>query len=98
MWQKIETAPKDGTRVLVGSRRVEQAGQPPVWRSTVAWWDDKFRADGWDEENERQIWVPAWTDGTVASWGYEECAELSPTHWMPLPEPPTEQPTSEGEA
>jgi hypothetical protein len=26
-----------------------------------------------------------WTDGSVASWGYQEVVKLNPTHWMPLP-------------
>jgi len=54
-WQPIETAPKDGTTILVfhnGS----------MW--TVLWSD-----------------VQEWHDAN--DYGY------TPTHWMPLPKPPT---------
>jgi hypothetical protein len=63
MWQKIETAPKDGVYVLVA-----RAGQ---WVGEARWTE----GGGWREPNND------WTD----SWGQE----LHPTHWMPLPAPPT---------
>jgi hypothetical protein len=96
MWRTIDSAPKDGACVLVGSWRVERFGRPPVWRAALAWWEPEFRAEGWDDEKQDTVWVPAWTDGTVASWGHEECVELHPSHWWdfgsgaPLPEPPKE--------
>jgi len=80
-WQPIETAPKDGTQILLwnGAHRF------------LAYWDKDF-SSSWDEEREISIPVGAWTDGTVASWGYEENNQIKePTHWMPLPEPPSEE-------
>jgi len=81
-WQPIETAPKNGTHILVFC---EGAGQ------SVAWWEAKFDAEGGDF-NEHDEYVSqyraAWTDGTVVSFSYEELAELHPTHWQPLPAPP----------
>lgn len=56
-WQPIETAPKDGTLVLVWDE------DTPITAS----WDEGF---GWCDN----------VRGTY--WGF------SPTHWMPLPEPP----------
>lgn len=74
-WRPIETAPKDGARVLVACLKNGRA------QICVAWWHPAFAwADGAD--------VAAWTDGTVADWRGEELAELSPTHWMPLPAMP----------
>lgn len=60
-WQSIETAPKDGTRILAASDGhvfgvIAWGGKrPPCWKSRAAFGE--------------------------SLWG-------SPTHWMPLPEPP----------
>tara|TARA_Y100000310_G_scaffold345377_1_gene464284 strand:- start:4079 stop:4309 length:231 start_codon:yes stop_codon:yes gene_type:complete len=67
-WQSIETAPKDGTMVLV-------------------WW-------------------PCWSDHAVVAayspkvgswWAHEQLADENPepTHWMPLPIPPSESEAQE---
>ena len=55
-WQPIETAPKDGTRVLIFS----------VDEVVVA----HYEGDMWCENEYDNLWH-------------------NPTHWMPLPEPPT---------
>lgn len=58
-WQPIETAPKDGTVVLViDARHDDDYPYPAHWKKGYGWFDP-----GWDG-------------------GY------SPTHWMPLPDPP----------
>ena len=60
MWQKIETAPRDGTEVLVLIR-------PKLIR--LGWYFVRSsRTQGWCDESSRSI---------------------KPTHWMPLPAPPT---------
>lgn len=60
-WQPIETAPTDGTEVLVLIK-------PKVIR--LGWFfAPSSRTQGWADESSRPI---------------------TPTHWMPLPEPPTE--------
>ena len=60
MWQPIESAPRDGTEVLVYIR-------PKVFR--LGWYfAPSSRTQGWRDENGKQI---------------------VPTHWMPLPPPPT---------
>lgn len=75
-WQPIETAPKDGTAMLVygpGLLREHNAHCAVVrWQttehSTIPWWtinDGKF--------------------------GPYDLRGPSPTHWMPLPEPPHPQ-------
>jgi hypothetical protein len=67
-WRPIETAPKDGTEILLAHA---------TWVDT-GYWAVNINGDGCD----------GWTCEWVASWGYEEYALVSPSHWMPLPEPP----------
>lgn len=70
-WQPIDTAPKDGTWLLLfrpgkeGNRIAEAR-----WRGN---WMDKGSYE--------------WGGN---SWCYPENSQ--PTHWMPLPPPPKEQP------
>lgn len=69
-WQPIETAPKDGTWILLYKEQ-ELSGIVQV-----------------DE------WCPSIQ---TVKWAYDRWCECSgysafatPTHWMPLPKPPTE--------
>ena len=84
-WQPIETAPKDGTRVLACKLG---------FNVCIAWWEklpddvlahiktrEKWRNIDVEEFVSEDLWVDDWT----STW-YE------PTHWMPLPEPPLEEP------
>lgn len=72
-WQPIETAPKDGTQLLLWSngycRKVEIGSFRP---------DDGFAGDD-----------PLWLDNSYDdfSCGYAS-RPLRPTHWMPLPKAP----------
>lgn len=79
-WRKIDSAPKDGTRILLFNIR----------GIFLAHWDHEFDPYGlFDEAQDCYIDRPAWTDNTVKSFGYEEINEITdPTHWMPLPEVP----------
>lgn len=72
-WRPIETAPKDGTSILIfGKWDGEISDWRKVWpQSGVAAWQD----------NE---WSAVLTD-IYGVW----CA--LPTHWMPLPKPPTQE-------
>lgn len=85
-WQPIETAPKDGSRVLVAW--VDRGNGE--WHQRCVWWGKKFDISGYDESNELTLWRSEWTDGCVESFGYEEVRAYEPTHWMPLPAPPIE--------
>jgi hypothetical protein len=67
-WQPIETAPRDGTRILVYDPSESEGG--PV---LAAYWSDSV----W--------WQDAWMVWDCRSDGWQ----VSPTHWMPLPSPPT---------
>lgn len=64
LWQPIESAPKDGTEVLVFC--------PNDWRILCGRYCSVY--EGLRES--------AWVD-TV-----EQCHDIKPTHWMPLPEAP----------
>lgn len=63
-WMPIETAPKDGTPILVWNGDYLSMS---FWNKTYKQWPDL--TDQGSEEN-------AFDD--------------APTHWMPLPEPPTD--------
>jgi hypothetical protein len=71
-WQPIETAPKDGTPILVWRK----AGI--VW---LAYWNDSFLHVQSDQH------MPAWVVFDCEDPWFSETYQ-SPTHWQPLPEPP----------
>ena len=77
-WQPIETAPKDGTWVLLfGGKTSEDDYMRTgvlIERPVTAFWNN---SECYDE-----YWAFAFWDG---DWR-EEYSD--PTHWMPLPEPP----------
>jgi hypothetical protein len=93
-WQPIETAPKDGQSVLV----VDMTSAQPT--ATIVHWKQH---DAWGPE-------PVWLIGHGMDWPpryrripremNQAAADLgvmlSPTHWMPLPEPPARTLSQEG--
>lgn len=76
-WQKIETAPRDGTPILLFSpaSRMDDPTNIVV---------GKFETYGADNE-----WW-AFCEEVLADIAGR--IEPEPTHWMPLPPPPSEQP------
>lgn len=72
-WQPIETAPKDGTEVLLW---FAQFG----WRSIGAWLP-------WGDSSYPFLWQCAGRN-LHRPWKYEGDDGSYPTHWHPLPEPP----------
>lgn len=76
-WKPIESAPKDGTRVLLADP-IEGGHE-----MSVGWWRPYIN----DSDD------AGWMDGTVESWAYEENTILHPTHWQPLPAPPLPLPS-----
>jgi len=84
-WQPIETAPKDGTPVLLfaeASIQHDSAPKPFVhvsrWvRETREWWEPK------------SAWKMRLVVEDASHW---ESWEI-PTRWMPLPSPPTPEGT-----
>ena len=76
-WQPIETAPKDGTAIIVG------AGCYPVQPSTVIWVSDPSVS----------ACAPGWFINYKSKTMFGESIALfpidyDPTHWQPLPLPP----------
>ncbi len=82
-WQPIETAPKDGSFILlhVPNGAVETG---PVTIGTY------FRIEDRDEKGRfrKGSWFPADWTGWMATDGDCGPSWCDPTHWMPLPEPP----------
>ena len=74
-WQPIETAPKDGTWVLLSGGDCGQESDDP---SCVSGQWTTYLNGGQCEGH----WQFAWFDGGYYGW-YDD-----PTHWMPLPNPP----------
>ena len=84
MWQPIETAPKCKPILLYGKLRPH-----PDDQELYAHWDMLCRAVGfWDDIDED--WCPV-----GSTW---KGPWLEPTHWMPLPPPPTKADSDGGGA
>jgi hypothetical protein len=67
-WRPIETAPKDGTRIIL------------------------YQPGGDGDDPSRTTDIGAWGRWEGASWCWVMTAGdgwVRPTHWMPLPEKPT---------
>ena len=76
-WQPIDTAPKDGTWILLGGGRTDdEKGDRSI---AVGQWTNYLNGS----ETEWH-WQFAWYDGGYYGF-YEE-----PTHWMQLPKAPDE--------
>lgn len=76
-WQPIETAPKDGTLILIsfGEKGVRAVSWDSPWADPVTL--------------ENGIWcVDDDKHGPYPLRGYNDVGYNAPTHWMPLPEPP----------
>jgi hypothetical protein len=79
-WQPIETAPKDGTLVLLYG--------PCGWDTNVDEYDDKMvRVGSYEEFFDKYVWL------SDTANPYQD--RILATHWMPLPNPPKEQGTEE---
>lgn len=82
-WQPIETAPKDGTRIVLGRRDWDVF--------PAAYWGDIDGDEGafgaWLFVNDFCTGLPGET-GTELGWSEDIEAGWMPTHWMPLPEAP----------
>jgi len=81
-WRPIETAPKDGTAVWLWHEGQAYIGycRRSDWLCKADKWSAKFYVSRADEER-KACGLPDETWGTNF--------EINPTHWMPLPPPPT---------
>ena len=86
MWHAIETAPKDGTHVLV---LLDCASVAVVhiafYRGPTEWEESGKYCGGWDDLEDWQGWW-SYTRGSVSQEKLDDYR--SPTHWMPLPPVP----------
>ncbi len=82
-WKPIETAPKDGSSVLLcwavnaDGKRIDWTKDlktAQVFVQVAAWWEDENEGEG------------SWT--VYCDLIREPLLHFNPTHWMPLPEPP----------
>ena len=78
-WQPIETAPKDGTEVLLYAPGRLTYG---AWTEPSDVPEIKYR-DGFAPEPEWEEFAPFWS-----SWDGGFTEDHPPTHWMPLPAAP----------
>ena len=73
-WQPIETAPRDGTWILLAGGSIKYSWEGDTApHAVVAQFTHELAVSRWQF---------AWYDGGYYG-EYED-----PTHWMPLPEPP----------
>jgi len=72
-WQPIETAPKDGTQIILA----ELDGGGEVKHIDVGCWD--LIDEGWESD------IRPYHGWTSNSWPFND---EGPNHWIPLPSPP----------
>jgi len=92
-WKPIETAPRDGSDIILYCPQGD--GNPgSTYRVTVGRWEEDYGG----VQEFRDIdgnWIGQKEDEGFVGWlswdgGFSEDT-MMPTHWMPLPEPPTVQ-------
>lgn len=86
-WQPIETAPKDGTEIILFCPQGDGTTGSTFRLTSGSWFIPPLLGTVSDPEVDEQE-PPAWL-----SWdgGFSE-ETMMPTHWMPLPEPPSAEP------
>ncbi len=75
-WQPIETAPKDGTRILLYFPVFGEAPHQEFGRWEVQAFNNKPN--------------PYWSGDGEAVYGVKWYRSFPPSHWMPLLKPPVE--------
>lgn len=104
-WQPIETAPKDGTRILLfwpsWTYEVQHYGDRP--EISIGWWTTNSRlstthADGWPKHSAGYVAqlkeAAIFSDSYFTDQSEQDCygqaqSHNAPTYWQPLPKPPT---------
>lgn len=78
-WQTIETAPKDGTWILVYGENYGDEDGPRF--SVIKWVTNIVGVWEYIDSTTRKLVEKDWSDWSDT---------FAPTHWMPMPEPPKE--------
>jgi hypothetical protein len=88
-WQPIETAPRDGSPILIYQPDYDVGGERAQHRTSLHWRVDASGSlvdgPGVPVDDHRYAigyWRP-W-----GGWGNRNSARVNPTHWMPLPPVP----------
>lgn len=82
-WQPIETAPKN-QNILLGLFNNHNK-----WRTMRGSWFSKEEIDEYWENPED--FEAGWYEVSVEADDTPNCWPTAPSHWMPLPEPPTKE-------
>lgn len=89
-WWPIETAPKDGTDILLGAFGQTYRGNPVEPRVTIGHWttDEECREQIGDCGGECRCPEYHFHDPYWMSWDGGFTEENPPNAWQPLPKPP----------
>lgn len=85
-WRPIETAPKTGRTVLLGSFNLHGN-----WRTLRGqWYSKELIAEEWSEldDDSDPADLEGWYETSVEAEDIPNCWLTEPTHWMPLPAAP----------
>ena len=92
-WRPIKNTPKDGRRILLSEY---QAGKEE-WYNIIGQWIEAPHLK--KQEYEPNVgwfssYIAIYTSGPLQSlsWDCKPIIEMKPTHWLPLPSPPTRKP------
>lgn len=89
-WRDIESAPRDGTDIILGAWGQTFRGEPVPDRVTVGHWtsEEECRRQIGDCGGECRCPEYDYDEPTWISWDGGFTAENPPNGWQPLPSPP----------